>query len=588
MTVIELKNQIKNSLSQTIEKKFNLEVKSLPLIFPPGPKFGDLAFECFALAKQLGKSPAEIASSLAENFPKNPLIEKVAAMGPYVNFTINRQILFSSVIEEIAAQKGAFGYSQNKQGQKIMVEYLSPNTNKPLHLGHLRNGALGMAVANILTAAGNEVIKANLVNDRGVHICKSMLAWQKLGQGATPQTADEKGDHFVGKWYVKYAIEAAKDPNLEREIQTMLKKWEQDDPETLKLWEMMNNWVYEGFKATYEQFGLQFDVYFYESQTYKLGKDIAQNGLDKGIFQKTDKGAIVAELPVEEFGLDQDSQSKKTTLLREDGTSLYITQDLGTAVSKFKNYGLNQSIYVVGSEQNYHFQVLFKLLEMLDYSWAKDCRHLSYGMVYLPEGKMKSREGKIVDADDLINQMEKLARKEIEKRNIEKPLSENEIQNRSLNIALSAIKFYLLRMGAEQDIHFNPQESLSFDGFTGPYCQYAYARAKSILRSAAAQAKTKSEVNYSLLGNEQELLLVQKLMAFPQVIETAAAGLNPSKIAIYVYDLAKAFNQFYQKCPVLNAENKKLAEARLTLVLAVAMLIKQSLNLLGIETLEEM
>ncbi len=588
MTVIELKNQIKNSLSQTIEKKFNLEVKSLPLIFPPGPKFGDLAFECFALAKQLGKSPAEIASSLAENFPKNPLIEKVAAMGPYVNFTINRQILFSSVIEEIAAQKGAFGYSQNKQGQKIMVEYLSPNTNKPLHLGHLRNGALGMAVANILTAAGNEVIKANLVNDRGVHICKSMLAWQKLGQGATPQTADEKGDHFVGKWYVKYAIEAAKDPNLEQETQIMLKKWEQSDPETLKLWKMMNNWVYEGFKATYERFGLQFDIFFYESQTYKLGKDIVEKGLKNNTLHATGQGGVVADLPADKFGLEQDDQTKKTTLLREDGTSLYITQDLGTAVLKFKDHNLDQSIYVVGSEQNYHFRVLFWLLEKLGYDFAKNCRHLSYGMVYLPEGKMKSREGKIIDADDLISQMEELAQKEIEKRNIEKSLPENEIQNRSLKIALSAIKFYLLRVGAEQDIHFNPQESLSFEGFTGPYCQYTYARAKSILRSAAAQAKAKSKVNYSLLGNEQELLLAQKFMAFEQTVATAATALNPSKIATYVYDLAKAFNQFYQKHSVLNAENQQLATTRLTLVESVAIVIKQSLNLLGIETLEEM
>ncbi|MDD5750191.1 MAG: arginine--tRNA ligase, partial [Candidatus Pacebacteria bacterium] len=536
---------------------------------------------------QAGKPPAEIAAIIAENIPSDETIEKTTAAGPYVNFRIKPRILFNSVLEEIIARKGNYGFLENNhQKQRVMVEYLSPNTNKPLHLGHLRNGALGMATANMLAAAGAKIIKANLVNDRGVHICKSMLAWQKWANGETPESAGEKGDHFVGRWYVKYAVEAEKDPSLEQEVQAMLKKWEQGDPEIIKLWEMMNNWVYEGFKATYERFGLRFDVFFYESQTYKLGKNIAQNGLNKAIFQKTDKGSIVVELPPDEFGMEQDGQLKKITLLREDGTSVYITQDLGTAVLKFQDYDLNQSIYVVGSEQNYHFRVLFKLLEMLGYAWAKNCRHLSYGMVYLPEGKMKSREGKIVDADDLIVRMENLAREEIEKRHKEEPLGEKEVSERALKIALGAIKFYLLRVGAEQDIHFNPQESLSFEGFTGPYCQYAYARARSILRSEAAGARNK--IDYSLLGNEQELLLAQKLMAFPQVIKAGAEALNPSKIAVYVYDLAKAFNQFYQKHSVLSAQNQETVTARLTLVSGVAIIIKQSLGLLGIDVLEEM
>ncbi|MEK9153748.1 MAG: arginine--tRNA ligase [Patescibacteria group bacterium] len=558
----------------------NVALGDLSFVFPPNTQLGDLALECFQLAQQLKKSPAEVAVSLAKNFPTDEIIEKATAVGPYVNFQINRQVLFSSVIEEVSPPTPDVG------GLKIMVEYLSPNTNKPLHLGHLRNGALGMAMANILQATGHEVIKANLVNDRGAHICKSMLAWQKWANGATPQSTGQKGDYFVGQWYIRYAVEAEKNPDLEQKTQVMLQKWEQGDQATLKLWEMMNNWVYEGFEATYARFGLRFDAFFYESQTYKLGKDIIQQGINQGVFQRTDKGAVTIELPGNKFGLNQDNQVKKITLLREDGTSVYMTQDLGTAVLKFQDYQLDQSIYVVGSEQNYHFQVLFWLLEKLGYAWAKNCCHLSYGMVYLPEGKMKSREGKVVDADDLIAQMEKLAQIEIKTRLKVGPGSDpSQISERALKIALGAIKFYLLRVGAGQDIHFNPQDSLSFDGFTGPYCQYAYARAKSILRSARAMA---DKPDYSLLGNESELLLAQKLMAFDQTVATASETLNPSKIALYVYDLAKAFNQFYQKHSVLSADNPQLTTARLGLVLAVAIVLQKSLNLLGIETLEEM
>lgn len=585
MNVQGIKKIISDNLANVSQKIFNQEITNFSLVFPPNVQMGDLAFECFGLAGQLKKSPAEIATLLAKNFPTDEMIEKITAVGPYVNFQINRQILFSSVIEKISPPTSGVG------GLKIMVEYLSPNTNKPLHLGHLRNGALGMAMANILQATGHEVIKANLVNDRGVHICKSMLAWQKWANNATPQSTNTKGDHFVGQWYIRYAVEAEKDPSLEQEAQTMLQKWEQGDPATLKLWQMMNNWVYEGFEATYERFGLQFDAFFYESQTYGLGKDIVEKGLRQGVLQKTELGGVVAELPPE-FGQEPDSQAKKITLLRPDGTSLYITQDLGTAVLKFQDYGLDQSIYVVGSEQNYHFRVLFWLLAKLGYAWAKNCRHLSYGMVYLPEGKMKSREGKVVDADDLISQMEKLAQAEIETRlkvgagADPAQISEQEIGERALKIALGAIKFYLLRVGAEQDIHFNPQESLSFDGFTGPYCQYAYARAKSILRSAPK--KEGPSFRYDLLGNESELLLAQKLMAFEPTVEAAASDLNPSKIALYAYDLAKAFNQFYQKHSVLKAENSELAAARLQLVSATALALQKSLNLLGIETLEQM
>jgi len=584
MNIEAIKNNILELINRAFAKSFFDIQEDFHLVMIADPSnWGNFSFECFPFTKKLELAPGKIAEILEKNIKdeNSPILEKVEAMGPYINFTIKNDILFATIIEESLR-----GENKKINHQRVMVEYLSPNTNKPLHLGHLRNGALGMAMANILQATGCKVVKANLVNDRGVHICKSMLTWQKWADGATPQSTNTKGDHFVGQWYIRYALEAEKDPNLEQEAQVMLQKWEQGDPETIKLWEMMNNWVYEGFKATYARFGLQFDALFYESQTYKLGKDIVEKGLKQGVFQKTEQGGVVVELPVEEFGLEQNGQPKKITLLREDGTSVYITQDLGAAVLKFQDYSLDQSIYVVGSEQNYHFRILFWLLEKLGYAWAKNCRHLSYGMVYLPEGKMKSREGKVVDADDLISQMENLAIKEIEKRNSEKNIGQEEISQRAAKIALSAIKFYLLRVGTEQDIHFNPQESLSFDGFTGPYCQYTYARAKSILR--AAPKLEGQTFQYNLLGNEQELLLAQKLMAFEQAVSTAGETLNPSKIALYAYDLAKAFNQFYQKHSVLSTDNPQLVAARLGLVSATAIILRKSLNLLAIETLEEM
>ena len=582
MTTKEIKNIIIDLLKKTALAVLEYELKEVKLVFPPSTEMGDLGFECFALAKKLGKKPAEIARQIAEKIQPNEIIEQITTVGPYVNFKIKRNILFKTILEEIIEKSEKFGNIEITRQGKIMVEYLSPNTNKPLHLGHLRNGALGMAIANILQAAGSEVIRANLVNDRGIHICKSMLAWQKWGEGQTPETTGEKGDHFVGRWYVRFSQEAQKNPGLEQEAQELLQKWEAADKDVLALWQTMNAWVYGGFEKTYQKFGLHFDVLYYESKTYQLGKEIIQGGLEKRVFQKTDKGSVVFPLPEDEFGLDKDNQPKKITLIRDDGTSVYITQDLGATVLKFKEQGVDQCIFVVGSEQKYHFRVLFKILDTLGYAWAKNCQHLSYGMVYLPEGKMKSREGTVVDADNLITQMEKLAQAEIEKRTP----GEN-AGDKALKIANGAIKFYLLRIGAEQDIHFDPKASISFDGFTGPYCQYTYARAKSILR-AAPEKWERQTFPYGLLGNESELLLAQKLMAFPDVLQTAADTLNPSKIANFVYELCQTFNQFYQKYPVLKAENPDLTNARLLLVKAVSIIIKKSLNLLNIETLEQM
>ncbi len=583
----EIKKQILREVEKASEKVFGQKPEALKLGFPPNTDLGDFAVGCFPLAQQFGKSPTEIAEKLAGVIIPCGAIEKVQANGPYLNFTISKQVLFEAVFQGarlLSKEPGSL------EKGRVAIEYLSPNTNKPLHLGHLRNGALGMALANLLEANGDKVIKTSLINDRGIHIAKSMLSWQKWADGATPKSAGKKPDHFVGDWYVRYSQEEKKNPELKKETQEMLRMWEQGDKKVRKLWKMLNNWAYNGFDKTYKKFGLVFDKIYFESKTYKLGKEIVQEGLKKGIFKKTDDNAIVVDLPVDEFGIDKQGNQRRITLVRADKTSVYITQDIGTAKLKFDNNKLlNESIYIVGSEQQYHFKCLFKIFEMLGFDWAKKCKHLSYGMVYLPEGKMKSREGKVVDADALIEQMEELAKQEIKKRDTEKTLSEKEIQKRAEKIGLSAIKFYLLRVLPAQDIHFNPKESISFDGFTGPYCQYAYARAASILRKAKKSGiKKPKPLDFGLLGNKEELSLIQSLIQFPEKIEESASQFNPSRIVLHIYEIAKLFNQFYQKHPVATAANQRLAAARLSLVKAVLLALKRGLNLIGIDTLEKM
>ena len=589
MTIRQLIKHIQSKIVSAYSKTTGIEYGGeVSLVNPPSLDMGDFSVACFSLAKEAKKSPAQIALELAEAIETDDVISKVQAAGPYVNFTINPQILFGSILTEVEKENENYGSGTLQESQKVMVEYLSPNTNKPLHLGHMRNGALGMAISKIYEKAGHEVIKACLINDRGIHICKSMLAWKKWGGGETPKDAGMKGDHFVGKWYVRYAQELETDPSLAEQAQEMLQKWETGDAETLELWKMMNEWVYEGYNQTFQKLGLEFDKTYYESQTYKLGKDIVQEGLAKEIFRKTDEGAVVFDLPEDEFGLDKDGQKKSATVLRADGTSVYLTQDLGTALLKVKEFGLDESVYVVGSEQTHHFKVLFKILETLGYPWAKKLHHLSYAMVYLPDGKMKSREGKIVDADDLAAEMEKVAEEEIRNRDEQKKLSDEEVKERAGKIGLAAIKFYLLRVHANQDIHFDPKESISFDGFTGPYCQYAWARIAGIIRNAKEQGITESgEVEFSLLGKDEERLLVHKIMQFPQKIQTSLDQFDPMDIAVYAYELAKSFNQFYNKHQVVG-EDKPLSSARLSLVKSTSIVLKNALGLLGVEVMERM
>ena len=419
MLIASIKTEILTAVEAACQNGFGQKPEGLKLGYPPQVELGDFTIECFPLAKQFRQNPAQIAQAIAAEIEPSESIQSVRAVGPYLNVKVHNHALFGGVCDEIVRQGENLGNSSMGQGQRVMVEYLSPNTNKPLHLGHIRNGVLGMTVSKLLEATGHAVIKANLVNDRGVHICKSMLAWLKWGDGGTPETTGTKGDHFVGDWYVRYAQEEEQHPDLERETQAMLRKWESGDPETLKLWEMMNEWVYNGFAETYQKLGLEFDAFYYESHTYNLGKDLIQTGLEKSAFVKAEDGAIIAKLPVDEFGTQRDGSQKVETLLRSDGTSVYITQDLGTAKMKFDEHQLKRSIYVVGSEQNYHFQCLFKLLDMLGFEWAPECYHLSYGMVNLPEGRMKSREGTVIDADDLIEEMLQLAADEIRQRDSE-------------------------------------------------------------------------------------------------------------------------------------------------------------------------
>ena len=590
MTLSQIKQHISDKAREAIKAAFSISDVTVPaLVFPPNVEMGDFALEAFALAKPLRRPAVQVAGELAAAFSKDEVIDSIAPAGPYVNFKIKPEVLFGGIIEEILNSK----HGVEKSGRRVMVEYLSPNTNKPLHLAHLRNGVIGMALSRLLEASGDEVIKVSIINDRGIHICKAMLAWQKWGNGETPEATGEKGDHFVGRWYVRFSQEEKTTPALTEEAQVMLQKWEKKDPEVVKLWQQMRQWVLSGINQTNKVLGFQFDLDYFESDVYEQGKDIVEQGLAKKVFHKNDKGNAVYDLPLDKFGKDEAGKQRLVTVLRPDGTSLYSTQDLGLAVKRMDEYHLDQLIYVVGSEQNYHFQTLFAMLAALGYEWANKLYHLSYAMVYLPEGKMKSREGTVVDADDLVGQMQELAEAEVQQREDSEDLEPEDLVQRSVAIALAAIKFYLLRTKPTNDIYFDPKESISFEGFTGPYCQYSYARAMSILRQAAevesAGATPVPAVapGFAGLGSKDERQLLQKLAAFPQVIQRAAAEHNPAHLATHIFETAQTFNQFYGSSPVLKAEAPVRA-ARLLLVQASAASLRRGLELLGIKVLEEM
>ncbi|HSQ43549.1 MAG TPA: arginine--tRNA ligase [Ginsengibacter sp.] len=589
---------IQNAVIKSLKELYGQEFSEKDFqINETKPEFeGDYSIVLFALVKQLKQAPEVLAKSLGENLIKNNpgFFSGYNVIKAFLNLNISEQalhIFLTNNYNDSSFGKKPFNY------KKVMVEYSSPNTNKPLHLGHLRNNFLGWSVAEILKANGNEVFKSSIVNDRGIHICKSMIAWQEFANGATPETVHEKGDHFVGDYYVKFndeykrevkeltekgldEKEAEKEAPIMKKTQQMLLDWERGEPDVIELWNKMNGWVYKGFEETYKRIGSDFDQTFYESQTYILGKEFVQKGLKDGSFYKKEDGSVWIDLS--DVGLDE------KLLLRGDGTSVYITQDIGLVKQKFEEYKLDESIYVIGDEQIYHMKVLKEICRKLGMPFADNILHLSYGMVELTTGKMKSREGTVVDADDLIDEMIATSKLHTEELGKVKDFTEDELNQLYETLGMGAMKFYLLRVDPKKRMIFNPEESIDFHGFTGPFVQYTYARIQSILRKIG-----ESPVNSQLaMGKEKLLPLERQLLIFLEkysnVLEQAAAELNPSVIANYAFHLAKTFNSFYVEHSVASAESEEKKNLRLRISVMTATVIKSALQLLGIKVPERM
>ena len=557
---------------------------------------GDITLVVFPFTKTARKQPEVIGNEIGQWLTENTdIVDKYNVIKGFLNLSISKDNWIST-LNNI--------YNDNKYGIKeetpesplMMIEYSSPNTNKPLHLGHVRNNLLGYSISQIQKANGWKVVKTNIVNDRGIHICKSMLAWLKYGNGETPASTGMKGDHLIGKYYVEFdkhykaelkelqakgmsEDEAKANSSLMKEAQAMLLKWEQNDPEIRSLWQMMNEWVYAGFDETYKRLGVDFDKIYYESNTYLEGKEKVEEGLKKGIFYRREDGSVWADLTSD--GLDE------KLLLRSDGTSVYMTQDIGTAKLRYQDYPIDKMVYVVGNEQNYHFQVLSLLLDKLGFKWGKELVHFSYGMVELPNGKMKSREGTVVDADDLMDGMiEEAAQTSAALGKLENCTKE-EIDNINRMVGLGALKYFILKVDPRKNMTFNPEESIDFNGNTGPFIQYTCARIKSILRKASEQGIEIKEVKGITL-QEKEVSLIQNLTSYPTIVEQAGKDFSPALIANYVYDLVKEYNQFYQTSPILKEENAETMNMRLMLSACTVKVIESGMSLLGIEMPEKM
>ncbi|HEY2720860.1 MAG TPA: arginine--tRNA ligase [Chitinophagaceae bacterium] len=592
---MSIADQIKSFAARALKELYGLDLKEIDLtVNSTKPEFeGDYTVVLFSLVKQLKKSPEQIGKELGGYLTaQHPTIfNAYNVIKGFLNLGVANQYWINFLQTNFLASK--FGV-RSSNGIKVIVEYSSPNTNKPLHLGHLRNNFLGWSVAEILEANGCEVVKTCVVNDRGIHICKSMLAWQLFANGATPESTNMKGDHFVGSYYVKFDEEykkevgdlvdnginkeqAEKEAPLMKATQQMLLDWELGKPEVIDLWKKMNNWVYEGFDVTYKRIGSDFDKIYYESGTYLLGKKFVEEGLKKDVFFKKDDGSTWIDLSPD--GLDQ------KLVLRKDGTSVYITQDLGLAEEKFKDFHYDQSIYLIGDEQNYHMKVLKLILQKLDKPYANGIYHLSYGMVDLPTGRMKSREGTVVDADDLIDEMVSIAAQHTEELGKVSGFTPEELRDLHEMIGLGALKFFLLRVDPKKRMVFNPEESIDFHGFTGPFVQYTHARIKSILRKGKAEPTYKLQP-IDLLPGEKELIIL--LEQFPVILEQAAVEYNPSVVAIYAFTVAKAYNTFYAEHSVINAESTEKKQLRLQLSEMTANIISSSMHLLGIKVPERM
>ena len=567
---------------------------------------GNLTLVVFPFLKLSRLKPEDTAQQLGDYLAKHcKVVQSFNVVKGFLNLTI-APAAWISLLNRIDSEPRFGEKAVNEQSPLVMVEYSSPNTNKPLHLGHVRNNLLGWSLAQIMEANGNRVVKTNIVNDRGIHICKSMLAWKKWGNGATPESTGKKGDHLIGAYYVafdqhyraelaeltaKFKAEGMTDEEAEKrakeesplmkEAHDMLVRWEQGDEEVRALWKKMNDWVYQGFNETYKAMGVGFDKIYYESETYLEGKAKVEEGLAKGLFFRKPDGSVWADLSNE--GLDQ------KLLLRADGTSVYMTQDIGTADLRFKDYPIDKMIYVVGNEQNYHFQVLSILLDRLGFKWGKELVHFSYGMVELPNGKMKSREGTVVDADDLMEEMVSAARRTSEELGKFADMTENERNEIARIVGMGALKYFILKVDARKNMLFNPEESIDFNGNTGPFIQYTYARIRSIMRKAEAEGIVLPSVLPDTLPlNEKEVQLIQKLNSFEAVVEQAGKDYSPSGIANYCYELTKDFNQFYHDYSILNAESGEAKTLRLALAKNVAKTIKNGMQLLGIEVPERM
>lgn len=603
---MNIEAQLSAAISQALQTLYGADISN-PVIQKTKKEFeGHLTFVVFPYLRLSKKKPQQTAEELGQWLQANTnLISSFNAVGGFLNLTI-APAKWIALLEDIHADENYGFKAPTEESPLVMIEYSSPNTNKPLHLGHVRNNLLGWALAGVIEANGNRVVKTNIVNDRGIHICKSMLAWFKYGNGETPQNSGKKGDHLIGDYYVAFdkhyrqeivelrktfmnqgldedtaTEKAKKEAPLMLEAHEMLVKWEQGDPEVRALWRKMNEWVYEGFDETYKNLGVSFDKIYYESDTYLQGREKVLEGLEKGIFSRHEDGSVWADLTAE--GLDE------KLLLRADGTSVYITQDIGTAQLRYRDFPIDKMIYVVGNEQNYHFQVLSILLDKLGFEWGKSLVHFSYGMVELPNGKMKSREGTVVDADDLIAAMILQARIKAEEAGKFADMDEYEREKVARIVGLGALKYFLLKVDARKNMLFNPEESIDFNGNTGPFIQYTYARIRSVLRKAIDQGIRlpnclKKEIPISTKEEE----LIQSTALFPSIVKQAAEELQPAAIANYCFELAKEFNQFYHDTPILRETNKDLQAFRLLLSLNIAKTLRHGFRMLGIEMPERM
>lgn len=596
MKYTSIETKLSNALCDVLNSLYGVSESSVS-VAPTRKEFeGDYTFVVFPYLRQSKKAPeataTEVGNALVEKF--GTICKGYNVVKGFLNIEL-QPALFASQIEEMKEVEN-YGFEEVTNDSPLyMVEYSSPNTNKPLHLGHIRNNLLGYSISKILEANGKRVVKTNIVNDRGIHICKSMLAWQKWGNGETPASSHLKGDHLVGNYYVLFdkhykaelkeleakgftPEEAERESTLMQEARAMLKKWEAGDEKVRTLWKSMNTWVYDGFDETYRRLGVDFDKIYYESDTYLVGKREVLRGLDEGLFVKDPDGSVWADLTPE--GYD------RKILLRADGTSVYITQDIGTAKLRYEDYPIDQMIYVVGNEQDYHFQVLSIILDKLGYSFGKDLKHFSYGMVELPDGKMKSREGTVVDADDLMDRMIDTALEASEGQGRAVDMSEEERQEMARKVALGALKYFLLKVEPRKNMLFDPKESIDFNGNTGPFIQYTYARIQSIMRKAEGMDFHATQQVAELLPKEVEL--VKRLNEFGEVVKQAGTELNPSLIASYAYDLGKQFNQFYHDHSILNEPDDAIRHQRLLLSYLTSEVLKNAVGLLGIEMPERM